>query len=277
MLNFKHKGFVLSLLASSVLLAVGCNDSTAASESKPAAAAPAPAVTAESSFDDKVAYSIGASVGGYIAQMVDAQGEYLGNIKTELIEQGFKDALLKQNSLTPEQVEETLKALDQKVMEQMQAKAKAEAETNLEAGNKFLEENAKKEGVVTTASGLQYKVITEGTGKAPTKDDIISVKYKGTTIDGKTFDEQKEPVDFPLANMIAGWVEGLQLMKEGSVYEFYIPASLAYGENGAGDIIKPNSVLVFNVELVKIKTPGDLTKPAPAPAEAAGGAQAEQK
>lgn len=270
MLNLKHKGFVLSVLAASVLMATACNDSTQAKESKPAAAAAAPAaVTAESSFDDKVAYSIGASVGGYIAQMVEAQGEFLGDIKTDLIEQGFKDALLKKSSLSPEQVEETLKALDQKVMEQMQAKAKADAAANLEAGNKFLEENAGKEGVVTTASGLQYKVITEGTGKAPTKDDIISVKYKGTTIDGKTFDEQKEPVDFPLSNMIAGWVEGLQLMKEGAVYEFYIPAKLAYGENGAGDIIKPNSVLVFNVELVKIKTTDDLTKPAPAPAESA--------
>ena len=132
---------------------------------------------------------------------------------------------------------------------------KKEAAANLEAGKKFLEENAKKEGVVTTASGLQYKVITEGKGEAPKSGDTISVKYKGTTTDGKVFDEQKEPVDFPLANMIPGWVEGLQLMKPGAHYEFYIPADLAYGEAGAGDVIKPNSVLVFDVELVEVKHP----------------------
>ena len=119
----------------------------------------------------------------------------------------------------------------------------------------ILEENAKKEGVVTTASGLQYQVITEGKGEAPKSGDTISVKYKGTTTDGKVFDEQKEPVDFPLANMIPGWVEGLQLMKPGAHYEFYIPADLAYGEAGAGDVIKPNSVLVFDVELVEVKHP----------------------
>ena len=202
------------------------------------------------------------------------QAELLGGIKTDLIEQGFKDALAQQSSLTQEQIEETLRALDQKVQEQMAAKAKAEAQQNLDAGSKFLEENAKKEGVVTTASGLQYKILKAGTGKKPTASDTISVKYKGSTIDGQVFDEQKEPVTFPLQNMIAGWVEGLQLMQEGSVFELYIPASLAYGENGAGGLIKPNSVLVFNVELVSVQ-PGAEPSGGAAAAAAAGADKAE--
>ena len=135
----------------------------------------------------------------------------------------------------------------------MEAQAKKEAQVNLEAGKKFLEENAKKEGVKVTSSGLQYKVIKEGNGLTPKSGDTINVIYKGTTIDGKVFDEQKEGVEFPLDNMIPGWVEGLQLMKAGSQFEFYIPANLAYGEAGAADVIKPNSVLVFDVTLVDVK------------------------
>jgi len=135
----------------------------------------------------------------------------------------------------------------------MDAKKKQEAKENLEAGKKFLEENAKKDGVKTTASGLQYKVITEGKGDKPKTGDTISVIYKGTDINGKTFDEQKDAIDFPLENMIPGWVEGLQLMSPGAEYEFYIPSNLAYGEIGAGNVIKANSVLIFNVKLVDVK------------------------
>ena len=268
----------LTLTAAALLTVVGCGEEKAAPAAVAQAAevqTPAPAkVSDQSSFEDKASYAVGASVGGYIAQLVKEQAELLGGIKTDLIEQGFKDALAQQSSLTQEQIEETLRALDQKVQEQMAAKAKAEAQQNLDAGSKFLEENAKKEGVVTTASGLQYKILKAGTGKKPTASDTISVKYKGSTIDGQVFDEQKEPVTFPLQNMIAGWVEGLQLMQEGSVFELYIPASLAYGENGAGGLIKPNSVLVFNVELVSVQ-PGAEPSGGAAAAAAAGADKAE--
>ena len=257
MLTVKHPVKV-SLLAAALFTVTACNDDSAkpvaaAQAQEAAAASAAPAVTADSSFDDKVSYAVGASVGGYIAQMVKEQGEFLGQLDFKLIEAGFVDALNNKSSLEPKQIEETLQALDQKVQEQMAAKMKAEAEANLSAGEKFLADNAKKEGVVTTASGLQYKVIKEGNGKKPTAADTISVKYKGTTIDGQVFDEQKDAVTFPLQNMIAGWVEGLQLMSEGAVYELYIPSKLAYGENGAGTLIKPNSALVFTVELVEVK------------------------
>ncbi len=256
---FKFKQYcALSLMAAAVISLSACNDESAKPVAAAQAASDSPAATAaakvteKSSFEEKTAYAIGASVGGYISQIVSEQGEFLGKVDVSLIEQGFKDALAGNSSLTPKQIEETLQALDQKVQEQMAQKMQQEAQQNLEQGQKFLAENAKKEGVVTTKSGLQYKVVKEGKGKKPAASDTIKVKYKGTTIDGQVFDEQTEPVSFPLQNMIAGWVEGLQLMQEGAVYELYIPANLAYGENGAGNLIKPNSALIFNVELVEV-------------------------
>ena len=258
MLTLKHFG-ALSLMAAAVLTVSACNDDSAkpvatAQASEATTATTAPAVTDKSSFDEKVAYAVGASVGGYISQMVTEQGEYLGHLDYKLIEQGFVDALNSKSAMQPQEIESTLQALDQKVQEQMAAQMKAQAEANLKAGEDFLAQNAKKEGVVTTASGLQYKVVKSGNGKAPKATDTVVVKYKGTTIDGKVFDEQKDAVTFPLQNMIAGWVEGLQLMQEGAVYELYIPAKLAYGENGAGNLIQPNSALVFTVELVQVKS-----------------------
>lgn len=127
---------------------------------------------------------------------------------------------------------------------------------NKAAGEKFLAENAKKSNVKTTASGLQYEVITAGSGKInPKATDNVTVHYKGTSIDGKEFDSsysRGEPTSFPLNGVIPGWTEGVQLMTEGAKYKFYIPANLAYGENGAGGAIGPNEALIFEVELIKI-------------------------
>ncbi len=125
-----------------------------------------------------------------------------------------------------------------------------------EAGQKFLEENAKKEGVVTTPSGLQYKVLEEGYGSRPKATEKVKVHYKGTFIDGKTFDssyDRGEPISFPLNGVIAGWTEGVQLMPVGAKYEFYIPYHLDYGERGAGGVIPPYATLVFVVELLGIE------------------------
>jgi FKBP-type peptidyl-prolyl cis-trans isomerase len=125
----------------------------------------------------------------------------------------------------------------------------------LAKGEKYLEDNAKKEGVVTTASGLQYKVLTEGSGKAPKSTDTVLVHYEGTLIDGKVFDSsyrRGEPIEFPLNRVIAGWTEGVQLMKEGAKYRFFIPSRLAYGPRGAGRDIGPNEALIFDVELLKV-------------------------
>lgn len=124
-----------------------------------------------------------------------------------------------------------------------------------EAGQKFLEENAKKPDVKVTASGLQYKVLVEGAGPKPTANSTVEVHYRGTFIDGKEFDSsytRGESISFPLNGVIAGWTEGVQLMPVGSKYEFYIPYPLAYGERGAGGVIPPFAALVFVVELLDI-------------------------
>lgn len=131
------------------------------------------------------------------------------------------------------------------------------AQTDLEKGEAFLKENAKKEGVKTTASGLQYSVTKEGTGKSPKATDTVKVNYEGKLIDGTVFDssyKRGEPIEFPLNRVIPGWTEGVQLMKEGATYEFVIPYKLAYGERGTpGGPIPPNATLIFKVELIQVK------------------------
>lgn len=123
----------------------------------------------------------------------------------------------------------------------------------LEKGEAFLQENSRKEGVQTTASGLQYKVLQEGSGRSPKATDTVQVNYRGTLIDGTEFDKSERPIEFPLNGVISGWTEGVQLMKEGAKYEFYIPSSLAYGRRGAGGVIGPDETLVFQVELLKVR------------------------
>lgn len=278
----KKNILALSLVGAAALMLVACGEdkAVAAQSSESASTSSAPAasastsaatagtgsVSAASSFEDKVSYSIGASVGTYIATIQRDQSEFIGTLDQELVIQGFVDAINQKTALNEKEIADTLVALDQKVREGLEKKAAADAATNLEAGRKFLAENAKADGVQTTDSGLQYKILQEGSGKSPTTADTVRVRYKGTTIDGQVFDEQKDPIAFPLANIIPGWTEGLQLMKEGGKAMLYIPSDLAYGEMGAGDLIKPNSVLVFEIELVEVLPPA---APESAPADAA--------
>lgn len=137
----------------------------------------------------------------------------------------------------------------------MMAVMERQAQNNKKAAAEFMAENAKKEGVKTTASGLQYEVITEGQGATPTAADRVSVHYHGTLLDGSVFDSSVDrgtPAQFGVSQVIPGWQEGLQLMKVGSKYKFYIPSDLAYGDQGAGDVIAPGSMLIFEVELLDI-------------------------
>ena len=132
----------------------------------------------------------------------------------------------------------------------------AMAQSALQDGQRFLKENAGKPGVNTTSSGLQYKVLREGSGKSPKATDIVVVNYRGTFINGKEFDssyKSGKPIEFPLNRVIPGWTEGVQLMKEGAKYEFFIPPNLAYGSRGAGGVIGPDETLIFEVELLKVK------------------------
>jgi FKBP-type peptidyl-prolyl cis-trans isomerase FklB len=139
--------------------------------------------------------------------------------------------------------------------EYFQKKEKEQAEENIAKGKAYLEENGKREGVVTTTSGLQYEVLTEGTGKSPKATDKVRCHYEGRLTDGTIFDssyQRGEPADFGLNQVIAGWTEGVQLMKEGAKYRFHIPYLLGYGERGAGASIPPYATLVFDVELIKV-------------------------
>ena len=132
----------------------------------------------------------------------------------------------------------------------------AMAQSALENGQRFLKENAAKQGVNTTPSGLQYKVLQEGSGKSPKATDVVVVNYRGTLTNGKEFDSSYKagkPIEFPLDRVIPGWTEGVQLMKEGAKFEFFIPSNLAYGPRGAGGVIGPDEALIFEVELLKVK------------------------
>jgi FKBP-type peptidyl-prolyl cis-trans isomerase FklB len=207
----------------------------------------------------RISYSLGYQIGGdFNRQDVE--------MNPAAVVQGIQDALSgAEPKMSPEEITATLSDLKQKIVAD-QRKRSVERELELEAeGEKFLEENAKKEGVVTTESGLQYKVIQEGTGKSPGPEDQVTVQYRGRLVDGKEFDssyKKGKPATFRLNGVIKGWSEGLQLMKEGGKAELYIPQKLAYGDRGP----LGHRALIFEVELLSVGEP---------PAEAAPQGQAE--
>jgi len=169
---------------------------------------------------------------------------------------GIADALAEKPALKPDEVREVLMKLQQEMMAKGDVKNKADAEKNLKAGDAFLAENGKKEGVTTTTSGLQYKVLKSGSGASPKKTDSVKVHYHGTLIDGKVFDssvQRGEPVTFQVDGVIPGWVEALQLMKVGDKWQLFIPSKLAYAERSPDPTIGPNATLVFEVELLGIE------------------------
>ncbi len=192
-----------------------------------------------------------------------AMGKQLGEIKDEVNLDTVVKAMRAQMAgekvlLTEDQAREIFESFGQKMQAKQIAKMMADAKANTEKGQAFLTENGKKAGVVTTPSGLQYQVLTEGKGAKPGANDGVKVHYKGSLLDGKTFDssyDRGEPAVMPLQGVIPGWSEGLQLMPVGSKYKFWIPAQLAYGEQ-APPTIGPNQTLVFEVELIEIVKPG---------------------
>ena len=179
------------------------------------------------------------------------------DVDPNFILQGLKDGLADGKMLmTDEQAQQVLMQLQQEVRGQQEAKRKQEAVDNQKAGEAFLAANKSKPGVVTTADGLQYKIITQGTGAKPTIDDVVTVNYKGTLINGKEFDssyKRGEPATFPVRGVIKGWTEALQLVPVGTKFELWLPPDLAYGEHGAGQDIGPNETLVFEVEVMSVK------------------------
>lgn len=201
---------------------------------------------------EQVSYTIGMAMGKQLQEIKDEVN--LDTLVKALRTQVAGDKAL----LNDEQAQEIMESFGQKMQAKMIAKAMADAKANLDKGEKFLAENGKKQGVTTTASGLQYQVQTEGKGPKPKATDGVKVHYKGTLLDGKEFDSsyaRNEPAVMPLQGVIPGWAEGLQLMPVGSKYTFWIPAKLAYGEQ-APPMIGPNQMLTFEVELLEIVKPG---------------------
>jgi len=194
---------------------------------------------------DKVSYSIGLNIGLNLKKQNVS-------INPDTFALGLKDALAGKPQMTDEQVKETMTAFEKEMID----KQKATGVKNGADGEKFLAENKKKEGVKTTASGLQYKVVKEGSGAQPKEKDTVMANYRGTLIDGTEFDSsytRGQPATFPVSGVIKGWTEALQIMKVGSKYQLFIPANLAYGERAMGPDIGPNSTLIFEVELLDVK------------------------
>jgi len=192
---------------------------------------------------EKISYALGYEVASQTPPEVD--------VNTFI--HGIRDGHAKKERIY---TDEELQAAYVEFQKEMQAKQLEKTKQTNSANDSFLTENAKKAGVITTASGLQYTVTKEGTGKQPTASSVVTVHYKGQLLDGKVFDssyDRGQPVEFPLNQVIPGWTEGLQLMKEGSKATFYIPAKLAYGEQGVPGTIPPNSTLIFDVELLQVK------------------------
>ena len=192
---------------------------------------------------DKISYALGLGIGQQIKSM------NIENFSIEDFAKSISDVMEdKETAFTSREAQVMLQEFFQK-------KQKEEAEKFIAEGKAYLDENAKKEGVTVTKSGLQYEVLQEGTGKSPKATDTVRCHYEGRLLDGSVFDssyKRGEPADFGLNQVIPGWTEGVQLMKEGAKYRFTIPYLLAYGEQGAGASIPPFSTLVFDVEIIKV-------------------------
>lgn len=198
----------------------------------------------------KISYSIGFDLGqNFKSQKI--------NIDAAMLEHGFKDA---QNGTTPalttEQMASTLLNFQKELMAKRQTEFAAASKKNEDEGTQFLAANKTKPGVITTPSGLEYKILEAGKGTNPTGSDIVTVDYAGSFIDGKVFDssyQHGKPVTFQVAEVIPGWTEVLKLMKPGSTYEVFVPYNLAYGERGLGNVIGPKQTLIFKIHLISVK------------------------
>ena len=243
---------ILSIIAAALLVfsfTVSCKKQSAAETAAPAAGTNAEETKTEEGKElppptkKEVGYAFGVMMGTSLK-------DFKLDVDYGELVKGLKDV---------EKNKEVDVAAAQKVLQRAsEAAHKKEAAENLAKETEFLEKNAKNDGVKTTESGLQYEVITEGTGPLPLPTDTVKVHYKGTLLDGTVFDssyDRGNPVEFPLNAVIPGWTEGLQLMKVGSKYKLYIPSKIAYGERGVSQVIPPNSTLVFEVELLEILPP----------------------
>ena len=263
MKSFPRSAAAVLSAATLALFVAGCKPGDKPAAAKPDAAAatdgaqPAGAVSVAGLPTEKeqVSYMVGMAMAKNLEPMKD-------EIDLDTMMKAIRSSLAGEKLLLDDkQAQQVSEQFGQKMQAKQIAKMLADAKKNLEAGQKFMAENAKKPGVQTTASGLQYQVVTQGTGPKPKASDAVKVHYKGALLDGKTFDssyDRGQPVTFPLAQVVPGWQEGIQLMPVGSKFKLWIPANLGYGEKGTpGGPIGPNSTLVFDVELLEIVKPGN--------------------
>lgn len=242
MLNPKHLVSIFLFAALPFLMLTGCNSGGISSDKN---------VNLETTIDS-VSYGIGRLYGSQMRQ----QG--MTDLKPKKLMAGLKGALEDTDAqIDRQQIQQLVQTYQIKAQQNAQKMKQEESEKNQQVAQKFLDENISKEGVNMTESGLQYKVIEEGSGASPTAEDTVTVHYEGTLIDGTVFDssyERKQTATFPLNRVIAGWTEGLQLMKEGATYKFWIPGELAYGQNPPpGSPIGAGELLIFKIELMEVK------------------------
>jgi FKBP-type peptidyl-prolyl cis-trans isomerase FklB len=272
-----------TFLAGSIVMCYG-QASTTAPASTPAAKKPATAGAAKttgaktaaaapalSTKKDKISYAIGADLGNKLKQsQID--------VDPATLNRGMKDVLTGgKPAMSDDEIRATLMDLTKELQEKQTAANKEKTDKNKKEGSDFLAANKSKEGVVTTASGLQYKILKNGDGPKPAAGDTVVCNYKGTLIDGKEFDssyKRGQPATFPVSGVIKGWTEALQLMPVGSKWQLFIPSDLAYGDRQAGPDITPGSTLIFEVELMSIqpkeaKDAGDKKDATPAPDKSA--------
>ncbi|HEJ2469837.1 TPA: FKBP-type peptidyl-prolyl cis-trans isomerase [Vibrio cholerae] len=255
--------FKVSLLAATVMLAVGCQKEEAPKTETTPTAQTAAAKTVEfKSEDDKAAYAIGVSFANYLKTSIEKPSEIGIDLNKDLVLKGIEHVFAGNPEMSEEETRAALEALDKRVAETMQAKAAEKAAENKKKGDEFRAQFEKESGVVKTQSGLLYQVMTPAEGDKPKDTDTVQVHYKGTLIDGSQFDssyERGEPATFPLNRVIPGWTEGVQLMSVGSKFKLVIPPELAYGEQDT-PTIPANSTLVFEVELLKIENGKDAAQ-----------------
>ena len=222
---------------------------------KPATATKSAAATpALKTRKEKFSYALGMNIGNGLGANLKKQSV---EVDANLVAQGLKDSMGDgKTRLTEDEAKAVLTEVQNEVRQQQQGKAKEAADKNKTEGETFLTTNKSKDGVVTLPSGLQYKILTEGTGPKPTAADTVVCNYRGTLLDGTEFDssyKRGQPATFPVGGVIKGWTEALQLMPTGSKWQLFIPANLAYGDKGAGGEIGPGAALIFEVELTSIQ------------------------
>lgn len=235
----KYTIYIFCFLIAGTLALTGCNSSSSSTISLETEA-------------DSISYSLGFQNGQFMTESGMSE-----DIDPELVKAGLEQALNKQEGvLSDMEMKQAVQKFQIKARQNAQQKKMKQGEGNQKEGEEFLSNNKNKEGVQVTESGLQYKVLEEGTGASPGEEDQVRVDYEGTLIEGTVFDssyERGEPATFPLNRVIPGWTEGLQLMKEGAKYKFFIPGDLAYGQNPPpGGQIGVNETLIFEVELLEV-------------------------